>query len=98
MIDLKKTVLKYSATADQSLTAAEELTRKMFELADPAGQADLLNYFAECHDFAANKLANQWGKPEQNIAAENRLQLHIMVAGCATYINLVSQWVHDNEI
>ena len=98
MIDLKKTVLKYSATADQSLTGAEELVNKMFEVATPDEQASLLNFFAEVHDFGANKLAKSWGLEDVKLQGENRLQLHVLVVGCATMINFVSRWVHENEI
>ncbi len=89
---LKRLALKYSSTADQSQEAARALVAALFDEADDQGRADLLNYFAECHDHSANLLGEAWGKPDV-MDQEERLQLHMVVSGAAYYINLVTEYL-----
>lgn len=91
-MDNKRLALKYSSTADQSHEAARALVDAMFAASDEKSRADLLNYFAECHDFSANALGEAWGDPEA-MGEENRLQLHMIVAGSAFFINLISEYL-----
>ena len=94
---LKRQALKYSSTADQSQEAARSLIRALFDEADDKGRADLLEYFADCHDHSAAILAANWGKKEGGAEPEERLQLHMLVAGASFYILSILEYLLEES-
>ena len=64
----------------------------LFDEAGADDRHDLLNYFAEVHDHSAANLAAAWGKADA-MDQEERLQLHMLVAGSSFYILAILEYL-----